>query len=212
MTSRRLRPSPAWRSIAPIYRALERRVGIRARVHVITHLAHRARELFELLGRQHAHEVLVEMTEVHRHRGLDTGEAGRGERGIGDPAVRGALLAHDELGLLETIDRPREAARGERDLRREVAHPQAVPGRPGQAQEHFEPLGGELALLGEPTLERGGQTGVGLEEEAGGGEALVVEGGLGGHAPRLSGNTCMRNDRQVRYVCPQLLLKQRTRR
>ena len=74
-------------------RASMRSLGYRTRVDVIAHLAHRRGELLELLGREHAHEVLVEVLEMDRHRGLDALEAGRGERCIRDPAVFGAVLS-----------------------------------------------------------------------------------------------------------------------
>jgi hypothetical protein len=62
-----------------------------------------------------------------------------------------------------------------------------VTGGPGQPEHDLEPLGGEVALLAQPPLERGRQPRVGLEEEAGGGDARIVERrGGGAHEPMLA--------------------------
>ena len=75
-----------------------------------------------------------------------------------------------------------------------------MPRRPGQADEHLEPLHGEVALVGQAALERGGQAAVGLGEEPDRGEPLVVERVeelsrcAVKHETRLSENTCTRKD------------------
>src|SRR5215470_9235537 len=107
MTSLRLRPSPACRSTVRLYapRSVKTRWHApwsrrrkmfrrrRAGPHAVAHRAQDRLELGLLSRVERCEEVLLEVVEVHRHRGLDAGEPLGGELGPRDATVLGAVLA-----------------------------------------------------------------------------------------------------------------------
>ena len=72
--------------------------------------------------------------------------AGIGQRGESTPAILGTGLAAHEAGFGKAVDGSGEAARRERRLGGEVAHPQPAARCPGQPEQDLEVLAGEFAL------------------------------------------------------------------
>ena len=114
---------------------------------------------------------------------VDPAHAFVGDDGVEAAAVAGHGPALDEAGGLHAIDRPGEAAGGERRLGRQVAHPQLVVRRAGQPDEQLEPLPGQPGVI-EAALQERAEPGAGLEQEAGQRQAFVGEGvtAVGAHA------------------------------